>query len=164
MIRLRPIRPEDIADIKNWPPYSGGFMQMDYALRDNGWIDEFREKANARLYAATLNNRLIGFSLLSVTTERDAEFRIAIHPDRTGKGLGREVALATLETGFRHLNLDRIHLIVRKNNPRAARLYTSIGFDVIGKSVHAVQGKDIEFVDMDMSREQFDSRRIEERA
>ena len=57
----------------------------------------------------------------------EAEFRIAIHPDRTGKGLGKEVTLSTLKTGFGHLNLSKVHLIVRKNNPLALRLYQNIG-------------------------------------
>jgi RimJ/RimL family protein N-acetyltransferase len=154
MIQLRPISSEDISEITSWPPYLGEFEQMDYALRENGWLDEFRDRAKTWIYAATLNNRLIGFSLLSVTAERHAEFRIAIHPDWTSKGLGREVTLATLKRGFRHLNLARIHLIVRKNNPQALKLYESIGFVVTGESVHTIQGKNIEFIDMDMSKEQ----------
>jgi hypothetical protein len=52
MIELRPLRADDVAEIKKWPRYSGGFEQMDYAVRDNGWIDEFRGKPDARIYAA----------------------------------------------------------------------------------------------------------------
>jgi len=46
----------------------------------------------------------------------EAEFRIAIHPHLTGMGFGRQVAIATLKIGFLKLKMDRIHLIVRKNN------------------------------------------------
>ena len=164
MIELRPIRAEDIAEIKQWPRYHGGFEQMDYALRDNGWLDEFRDRKNTWNYAVALNRSLIGFSLLSVIAEGDAEFRIAIHPDWTGKGVGREITIATLKTGFRHLNLAKIHLIVRKNNPRALKLYKRAGFATIGESVHRVQGKDADFIDMDMTREQFNNLKIEESA
>jgi RimJ/RimL family protein N-acetyltransferase len=163
MVQLRPIRPEDIAEIKKWPPYSGGFEQMDYALRENGWLDEFKGRPGTWIYAVALNDRIIGFSLLSVT-DGEAEFRIAIHPDWTGKGMGRKVTFATLKTGFQHLNLARIHLIVRKNNPRASKLYTRIGFAATGESVHTIQGKEIEFVDMDMSKQQFENLSIEESA
>jgi RimJ/RimL family protein N-acetyltransferase len=162
MIKLRPISDEDIAEIKSWPSYTDEFEQMDYALRENGWFDEFRGRAKTWLYAVESNNRLTGFSLLSITADKEAEFRIAIHPDWTGKGLGREVTLATLQTGFRQLNLARICLIVRKNNPRAAMLYKNIGFVTTGESVHAIQGKDIEFIDMNMTREQFDKLKFEE--
>jgi len=136
---------------------------MDYALRENGWLDEFRGRPKTWIYAIESNNRLIGFSLLSIASGEDAEFRIALHPDWTGQGLGREVTIATLETGFRKLNLDRIHLIVRKNNFPASKLYKSIGFAAAGESVHAIEGKDIEFIDMDMTREQFDSLKPKER-
>ena len=162
MITLRSIRPEDIAEIIKWPPYANGFEQMDYALRNNGWLDEFRDRAKTWIYAVAANNLVIGFSLLSVTNEKEAEFRIALHPDWTGKGLGREVTLATLRKGFGQLRLAKIHLIVRKNNPRAARLYATIGFIAAGASVHTIQGKDIEFVDMNMTRDQFEKIKIEE--
>ena len=157
MIELRPIRTDDIAEIKKWPPYSGGFEQMDYALRENGWLDEFQNRPGTWLYLAELNEQVIGFSLLSATSEEEAEFRIAIHPDWTGRGAGRDVTLATLNMGFRKLGLSKIHLIVRENNPRAARLYESIGFATTGGSVHSIQGKDIAFIDMDMTKEQFNN-------
>jgi diamine N-acetyltransferase len=162
MIQLRPIRPADILEIKNWPPYLGGFEQMDYALRNNGWLDEFRGRPNTWIYAVESNDRIIGFSLLSTTAEEEAEFRIAIHPDRMGKGLGKEVTLSTLKSGFGLLNLSKVHLIVRKNNPLALRLYQNIGFAAIGESIHTIQGKDIEFIDMVINKEQFNNLKVEE--
>ncbi len=155
MIVLRPIGPEDIAEIRKWPSYSDGFEQMDYALREHGWLDEFWQRPNTWMYIARLMKHAIGFSLLSITSTGEAEFRIAIHPHHTGKGLGKQVTLATLTTGFRALNLAKINLIVRKNNSRASKLYEGIGFTTTGESVHAIQGKDIEFIDMVMTKEKF---------
>jgi diamine N-acetyltransferase len=162
MIQLRPIREEDIAEIKKWPVYVDAFEQMDYALREHGWLDEFRDRPNTWIYIAELNNQVTGFCLLSITERGEAEFRIAIHPQRTGQGLGRQVALATLARGFRQLNLDSIHLIVRKNNPRAAKLYESIGFVKTGESIHVVRGTRIEFTDMTMSKDGFAMLKYEE--
>jgi RimJ/RimL family protein N-acetyltransferase len=102
-----------------------------------------------------VNREIIGFSLLSCTSEKAAEFRIAIHPHKTGAGLGKEVVRATLKIGFQQLNLDRIYLIVRKNNPQAATLYERLGFAITGESVHAIQGKPIEFTDMEMTKARF---------
>ncbi len=155
MIKLRPIKVEDVTEIKNWPAYVDGFEQMDYAVRENGWLDEFRKRTDAWIFIAELNEQVVGFSLLAATSENEAEFRIAIRPHLTGKGLGRKVTLATLNVGFRQLNLDRIDLIVRKNNPRAARLYECIGFVKTGESVHIIQGKRIEFTNMVMTKEKF---------
>ncbi len=162
MIELRPIRTDDVAEIKSWPSYSDAFEQMDYALRERGWLDEFRQRPNTWIYIAELNKQAIGFSLLSITAVGDAEFRIAIHPHRTGKGLGRQVALATLKVGFRQLNLGRIHLIVRKTNHPAAKLYESLGFAIIGGSIHMIQGKRIEFTDMAITKEKFNNLYAEE--
>ena len=159
MIELRSITAEDATEIRHWPPYSGGFAQMDYALREHGWLDEFMSKPRTVIYVADLNRQIIGFSLLSITAEGEAEFRIAIHPRWIGKELGRKVTLATLEAGFQQLNLDRIYLIVRKNNPRAAKLYESIGFVTTGESIHAIQGKPVEFDDMVITKERFTNRK-----
>ncbi len=155
MIKLRTIRPEDVAEIKKWPAYTDGFEQMDYALRDNGWIDEFWNRPHTWFYVAEANKQVIGFSLLSITSGGQAEFRIAMHPNETGKGLGRQLTLATLNEGFRESNLKRIQLIVRKNNPRAAMLYKSVGFTKTGESIHTIQGKPVEFINMEMTKDKF---------
>ncbi len=157
MIHLRSITSEDIAEIKNWPTYSHGFEQMDYALRNSGWLDEFWKKPNSWIYIAELNKANIGFSLLTITDDKEAEFRIALHPQWTGKGLGEEITLATLKTGSLQKKMDRIHLIVRKNNHPALKLYEKLGFSKIGESTHPIQAKLIEFINMDMSCDDFNS-------
>ncbi len=164
MIELRPITAGDVDEIKRWPAYSNGFEQMDYALRDKGWLDEFRDRPQTSVYAVTTEGRMVGFCLLGVTGEDDAEFRIALHRDQTGKGTGRKATLATLERGFRELGLDRVHLIVRKNNPRALRLYESVGFLRTGESIHRIQGKEIEFINMAMTRDQYNELKMGEGA
>lgn len=128
---------------------------MDYALRDGGWLDEFANKPKTWIYVVLYENKMAGFSLLSCLVERIAEFRIAVHPSLTGKGIGRRIAHATLETGFRKLLMDRIYLIVRKNNHPAMKLYESLGFKKIRESVHTIQGQSIEFFDMDITREDY---------
>jgi diamine N-acetyltransferase len=158
MIDLRPLRTEDAAEIGAWPAYGNGFEQMDYALREHGWLSVYMGRPNTWIYVADFNKQAIGFSLLSVTSEGTAEFRIALHPLWTGKGLGREVTLATLKAGFQELNLDKVYLIVRKNNHRAARLYKKIGLTLTGESVHAIQGKPVVFNDMAITREEFNNR------
>ena len=155
MIKLRPITIKDIEYIKTWPPYGGGFECMDYALRQNGWLDEFIDKADTRIYLAESDNRAVGFSLLCTRSEGEAEFRIAIHPHETGKGLGRKIAIMTLEAGFQTPGMDRIRLIVRKKNAPAIKLYEKLGFNRVGESVHDIQGKTIEFFDMVIDRDTF---------
>ncbi len=161
-IRLTPLTAENATEIKTWPPYVDEFEQMDYALRDKGWIDEFRGRSVSLLYAAKLNSELIGFSLLNKNSSEEAEFRIAIHPLKVGKGLGREITLATLRKGFEEQRLKWISLIVRKTNIRAYRLYERTGFSKTGESVHTIQGRKIEFINMEMSRDKFNQMKFNE--
>lgn len=155
MISLRPLKDEDIAQIEAWPPYGDGFEQMDYALRQGGWIAAFKNRANTWLYIAESDNQAVGFTLLSATSKDEAEFRIAVHPQRTGMGFGREMTLQTLRTGFQSLGMHRIHLIVRKNNDPAMKLYERLGFRRTGQSVHVIQGQTIDFFTMDISKDVF---------
>jgi diamine N-acetyltransferase len=155
MISLRPIAEEDFAEIRKWPPYELEFAQMDYALRQGGWLDEYGKKPETWIYVAESDGRSVGFTLLSVTGKGEAEFRIAIHPHSTGIGFGRQIAVAILKIGFLKLKMDRIYLIVRKNNYRAMELYERLGFRRTGESIHAIQGQPVEFFDMEVTMETF---------
>jgi diamine N-acetyltransferase len=155
MVSLRPITEEDFSEIETWPSYEHEFEQMDYALRQGGWLDEYKNRAETRIYIAESDKRSVGFTLLSTTATGEAEFRIAVHPHRTGMGFGREIALEILKIGFLKLKMDRIYLIVRKNNYPAMKLYESLGFRKTGESIHAIQGQPIEFFDMDVTMETF---------
>ncbi len=43
-----------------------------------------------------------------------------------------------------------------------AKLYESLGFVIIGGSIHMIQGKRIEFTDMAMTKEKFNNLNAEE--
>lgn len=154
MIVLRALTAEDKELIKRWPAYQGVFAKMDYALREGGWLDEFIYQPHTFLFAAESGDQLVGFSLLALTGDADAEFRIALHPDWTGKGVGREATMCTLEIGFTLCSMKRIHLIVRKSNPPAMKLYQSMGFAICGESSHLIQGSMVEFFNMEMFAKQ----------
>lgn len=134
---------QDKRTIARWPAYPEEFREIDYALRDNGWLDEFLGKA--WIYIAERDREPIAFSLLAMEKESEAEFRIALHADFLGKGLGRIVARRTIELGFHVHGLRRIHLIVRKNNLRARNLYESMGFQLSGSCIKVVDGCSVEF-------------------
>jgi len=84
-----------------------------------------------------------------------AEFRIALHPDRLGQGIGRTVARLTLAHGFSDPAISRIRLIVRKNNPRARRLYEALQFRMTGECIGEIQGNPVDFFTMEINRETF---------
>lgn len=149
-IRLRPLQPVDRAAIESWPPYPGTFVDLDYALRPGGWLDEFSHRPRTWLYAAEQAGELVALTILAATEVGDAEFRITLHPDKSGQGLGRMVAARTLDEAFAHIGMQRIHLVVRKNNAPAIRLYLRLGFAHRGECRQVVNGRPVDFFLMDL--------------
>jgi diamine N-acetyltransferase len=128
---------------------------LDYALRDGGWLDEYYRKDGTEILVAEREGTVVGFSILTRDPEGTAEFRIALHPGMLGQGSGKLLAILTLRHGFTDPALHTIHLIVRKNNPRARRLYESLGFGMQGECTEAVQGEPVAFYRMAIDRDTF---------
>lgn len=160
MVILKEMTDEDTEAIKKWPIYTNDFELLDYALRENGWIDEFRRKSETICYVAMKGSDVIGFTILSKTKKEEAEFRIALRGDKTGQGLGRAITIMTLKKGFNELGFSRIHLIVRKNNPRAIRLYQKLGFIDKGDFIKEINGKMVDFYIMDICKDLFMKKEI----
>lgn len=155
MITLQAASYKNIAEVNAWPPYQGEHAQMDYALRNHGWLREYIDKPATWCYMARTQDRPIGFALLSTTARHEAEFRIAMHPEALGHGYGKKLALMIIKHGFVRRGLERIHLIVRKNNPAASRLYRNLGFVPRGQCVREIQGQAIVFQIMDIDKNLF---------
>lgn len=155
MITLRPLSVHDIPVIKAWPAYPQEFAELDYSLRDGGWLDEYGRKPGAVLLGAVEEGSLIGFSLLSPDGFGKREFRIALHPARIGNGMGRIVMRRTLEYAFADMTVSSVRLIVRKNNHRARQLYDSLHFVETGECTEQIQGKPVPFFVMEISRRTF---------
>lgn len=155
MIQLRNIVLDDIVAIKDWPSYPPEFEDLDYALRGKGWLTEYRNKPDTWRFAVEQAGELVAFTILSRTGEAVAEFRIALRADRTGQGLGGVITTMTLAKGFREIGFSRIHLIVRKNNPRAICLYSRLGFVEQGECVENINGKQAHFLTMELTKESY---------
>jgi len=156
---LREIVEQDVAVIQSWPAYPEEFKDLDYALREAGWISEYLGKEGTTIYIAEERGVLIGFTILS-RDDADgkscsAEFRIALHPDMLGQGIGEKLARMTIRKGFEQLGLKRIYLIVRRSNPRARKLYQNCGFRDIGESRKEVNGIVVDFQEMELEKENF---------
>ena len=90
-----------------------------------------------------------------MTAPTEAEFRIALRGDKAGQGLGRIITDNTLAIGFNEIGLERIHLIVRKNNPRAIGLYRKIKFVSCGECRKTVNNKPAAFLMMSILKNDF---------
>jgi len=155
MILLRPLRNTDIPLIKSWPEYPPEFAMLDYCLRDGGWLDQYAGKPETAVLAAMDRGEVIGFSVLSRDSPGKKEFRIALHPQRIGKGTGRIILRLTLEYAFADMTVTSVRLIVRKNNPRAQSLYASFRFKATGECTEEIHGKPVEFFCMEIDRRTF---------
>lgn len=151
MLKLRTIEKSDLATIQNWPPYPPEFAELDYALRNNGWLAEFRDQPDTSIYTIEQDGEIVAFTILAKTAQSEAEFRIALRADKIGLGLGQATTSMTLEEGFSKSGLTRIHLIVRINNPRAISLYKRLGFREYGTCVKLIDAKPVDFLQMDIS-------------
>jgi diamine N-acetyltransferase len=54
--------------------------------------------------------------------------------------------------GFSDTTTGTVRLIVRKNNPRAKRLYEEMHFRNTGECMEEIQGKPVEFYRMEINR------------
>ena len=149
-MKLRPLTAADAAAIAVWPAYPAVFAELDYALRPGGWLTEFFGQSGARLFAAELAGELIAFSLLAPDGDGAAEFRIALHPAWLGCGRGAGVVAATLQAGVAEMELRQVHLVVRRNNPRARALYRRLGFVECGECCLIVNALPTDFYRMQL--------------
>ena len=155
MLTLCPLASDDIAVIREWPPYPPKFQDLDYALMEGGWLDEYREKSSAGILVAEVDGGIAGFSIIAREPGGTAEFRIALHPERLGPGVGKAITHLSLGHGFSDTATSTIRLMVRKNNPRAERLYERLHFRHTGECTEVIQGRAVEFRRMEIDRDTF---------
>jgi diamine N-acetyltransferase len=155
MIRYRNIRIEDIPAVKAWPPYPPEFAGLDYSLRDGGWLDEYYPRPGTEIIVAEKAGAMAGFAILAREPPATAELRIALHPEKLGQGLGKALARMMLLHGFTKPDIGTIRLIVRKNNPRARKLYRDLHFRNTGECTREIRGDEVAFDQMELERSVF---------
>jgi L-phenylalanine/L-methionine N-acetyltransferase len=135
-IKIRPIEPEDwadIAEIFEQPGVIAGTMQLP--LRSKAWRRkrlEERDPANTQL-GAVIDGKVIGvIGLERPTALRRAHvgsLGMGVHDAYQGRGAGSALLGALLELTDRWLNLSRMELTVYADNTRAIGLYEKHGFE-----------------------------------
>ncbi len=66
--------------------------------------------------------------------------RVAVAPDRRGRGLGTALMRATIRHGFEEMDLHRLQLVVYAFNAAAIATYRSVGFVVDGVARESARG------------------------
>jgi len=100
---------------------------------------------------------IIGYVKISNihAVHRCAEFGIRVGSETNrGKGYGKEATALALAYCWKHLNLNRVQLVVFGHNARAARVYAAAGFEREGllRSAAFVDGEWIDLVIMAVLR------------
>jgi len=89
---------------------------------------------------AELDSKVVGHvSLLMSNKAREkhsASIAIAVHPDRHGKGIGKQLLLEAINQADNWLNLLRLELEVYPDNEAALHLYKKLGFKLEGEKSH----------------------------
>lgn len=155
---LRPLTDDDVRNITLWPPYPEEFGQLDYALRDNGWLAQFPPAPTTRRYSADRDGELVGFSLLVDITDTQAEFYVAVHPSHLGHGVGKDITRLTLDQAFADLALERVHLKVRTWHSRGIKVYERYGFEATNTLYDQANGELVEFLRMEVTRASWEGR------
>jgi len=155
MFTIRPLAPADSTVIKSWPRYPEEFSGLDYALRNDGWLDHYPAGSGSDIFVGEECGEMVGFSILTRDNGNCPEFRIALHPAQLGRGYGRALTRRTLSWGFSRAGFCCIRLIVRKNNFRAQKLYEELGFTWTGECCEDICGEPVDFYRMELSRAAF---------
>ena len=154
-VSVQPMEVVTVREINSWPNYGGSFRALDYALRPGGWLDALPESINTRRFAARLDGQLVGFSILTDITREAAEIYLAVHPELTGRGIGRQIMESTLAKAFFEIGLSRVHLKVRVWHKRAITLYQKVGFVAKGQKREEVNGEMVDFQIMELQKADF---------
>ncbi len=129
-VRLRPLRPGDLAEVFCWD------NDPELVELFGGRPSELALQTSGFSLAIETGGRLAG--LVGLTGEtwamRSAELRILIGPpEQRGRGLGREALSAFLTYIDEATSLDFVYLRVFRHNRRAIRCYEGCGFRSSGR-------------------------------
>jgi [ribosomal protein S18]-alanine N-acetyltransferase len=83
----------------------------------------------------------VGFALVREVIDEAELLLIAVSPDLRGKGFAKSL-LGAIKTDLMSRNIEILHLEVRETNQAALGLYTSAGFDVVGRRRNYYRGAD----------------------
>jgi len=140
LVRLRPPEPEDARRLNPMfgdPHVLAGltipFPQPTTAFVE--WVEAARRADDSAAFVIeTLDGEAIGACDLRDMNDRNrsANLGIWIGKPYWGRGFGTDAVRTLCRLGFRHMNLQRIWLVVHADNPRGRRAYEKVGFIMEG--------------------------------
>lgn len=109
-------------------------MDIERQCYEFGWsVDIFRSclKVSNMAILAILENKVIGYGIVSTVIDEASLLNICILPRLQGKGYAKTLLLHLCEQ-LRNAKIDTLFLEVRPSNKPALQLYHQLGFNQIG--------------------------------
>jgi RimJ/RimL family protein N-acetyltransferase len=149
-LTLRPLQPADCERVLGWIETEDDLYQWSGA-RSFSWpldrgqlLRDLDASGGSRpVFAAVDGGReMVGHVMLDTNPHHRLGLigRVAIAPDRRGRGLGTALMRETVRHGFDELALHRLQLTVYTFNVAAIACYASVGFVVEGESRDSTRG------------------------
>ncbi len=135
-LRVKSADTKQLEQIRTWR-YEGAYAPFNYALEVGGWLDAFQKD---RIYSVEKECRIVGVFFLIERNDGRWEYRILVHPEELGKGMGKRITLLALCEAL-SLGIDELMLLVRQDHETAYRLYRSVGFVETGMVREQVAGE-----------------------
>lgn len=136
-IRLRPLEKDDLMFVhrlnnnanvmRYWfeEPYEA------YVELEDLYGKHIHDQSERRFITEADQNRVGLVELVEINhIHRRAEFQIIIDPNHQGQGFASEAAMLAMDYAFCVLNLNKLCLIVDKENDKAMHIYTKLGFEI----------------------------------
>lgn len=158
MIRIRPYRNSDEAEILSWKLDEDTFYKWSF-----GWLGEypltqekFRKTADYSRFIAMDGPDVVGFFTVRNPEQKLHELRfgfVIVDPDRRGQGIGKTMLQMGLSYAFSVYQAKRVSLGVYEQNIPAVSCYRGIGFVPTGRTEsYTILGEELEVIEMAVDR------------
>lgn len=160
MIRIRPYRNSDEAEILSWSLDEDTFYKWSF-----GWLGEypltqekFRKTADYSRFTALDGPDVVGFFTVRNPEQKLDELRfgfVIVDPARRGQGIGKTMLQMGLSYAFSVYQAKRVSLGVYEQNIPAVSCYRGIGFVPTGRTEsYTILGEELEVIEMAVDRRQ----------
>lgn len=161
MLALRALQPADCDRLLAWVDSSDALWQWSGARSFTWPLDRgqllrdlaARDDSGGLLAGIDESGEMVGHVLIEAQHYHGLGQigRVAVAPDRRGRGLGTALMRATVRHGFDELDLHRLQLAVYTFNAAAISTYRSVGFVVEGVARDSTRGADGRWTSLTMS-------------
>ena len=148
--RLRTMTQADAEEIALWH-YPEPFSFYDWSADPKDLAELLSPALRGDVYfsADDESGELAGFFGFKRNRPETVEIGLGLHPDRTGRGYGRDSLQAGLDYAQTEFQPKRFVLAVATFNRRAITVYERAGFTAVRVYMHSTNGGEWEFVEME---------------